>query len=70
MLRDRGTRLHAWECKSGMTYVPEWVAGLVNWGRLAAKKAGALHLVYGGNETFIRHGIRVLSWKDVGAKAM
>jgi predicted AAA+ superfamily ATPase len=68
VLRDRGTRLHAWECKSGMTYVPEWVAGLQSWGRLAAKKAGALHLVYGGNESFIRGGVRVLSWRDVGAK--
>ena len=68
VLRDRGTRLHAWECKSGMTYVPEWAAGLANWGRLAAKKAGTLHLVYGGNESFIRGGVRVLSWRDVGTK--
>ena len=68
VLRERGTRLHAWECKSGMTLVPEWAAGLTNWGHLAGKKAGTLHLVSGGDESFTRNGICVVSWRDAGVK--
>lgn len=68
VLRESGSRLHAWECKSGMTFVPEWGAGLVRWDQLAGRKAGTLHLVYGGDESFTRQGIRVVSWRDVGVK--
>jgi len=68
VLRDSGTTLQAWECKSGMTFVPEWTAGLAHWGGLAGAKAGALHLVYGGDESFLRKDISVISWSDVGVK--
>lgn len=66
LLREVGARLHAWECKSGMTYVPEWSQGLEYWKALAESKAGNLHVVYGGDETFTRKGIKVVSWQDVG----
>jgi predicted AAA+ superfamily ATPase len=66
LLREAGTRLDAWECKSGMTYVPEWSQGLTYWKALAARKAGTLHVVYGGDESFTRQGIRVVSWQDAG----
>ena len=69
VLREHGGRLRAWECKSGMTFVSEWTTGLVKWSRLAGPKAGTLHLVYGGDESFTRQGIRVISWRDVGAMA-
>ena len=65
VLREHGARLRAWECKSGMTFVPEWTAGLAKWSRLAGPKAGALHLVYGGDESFTRQGVRVMTWRDV-----
>jgi hypothetical protein len=68
VLRDGGARLAAWECKSGMTFVPEWTAGLAYWQALAGAKAGALHVVYGGGESFLRKNIHVTSWRDVGGK--
>jgi hypothetical protein len=49
-----------------MTYVPEWSRGLEYWKALAESKAGNLHVVYGGDETFTRKGIKVVSWQDVG----
>ena len=58
VVRDRGTRLDGWETKSGMTYVPEWSAELARWGRLAGKKAGTLHVVYGVHpKRFISPGL-------------
>jgi predicted AAA+ superfamily ATPase len=67
IIRDAGERLHAWECKSGMTHVPEWGQGLEYWRKLAGAKAGNLHVVYGGDESFTRKGVRFVSWQDVGA---
>jgi hypothetical protein len=68
VVRDTGPVLDAWECKSGMTYVPEWAEGLTNWSRLAGRKAGILHVVYGGSQSFVRNRTHVLSWRDVGRK--
>ncbi|MGH9383064.1 MAG: ATP-binding protein [Vicinamibacterales bacterium] len=67
VLRAHGARLRAWECKAGMTFVSDWTAGLAKWSRLAGAKAGPLHLVYGGDESFTRQGVRVMSWRDVGS---
>ncbi len=64
-LRDTGTVLDAWECKSGTTFSPDWTDGLHYWAKLAGKRAGQLHLVYGGSESFIFKDVRVLSWTDV-----
>ena len=69
VVREHGDRLDAWECKSGMTYVPEWTAALEKWRDLAGRKAGVLHLAYGGRESFTRGGIAVTSWTDIGVKA-
>ena len=69
VLREAGARFHAWECKSGMTFVAEWTAGLTYWGRLAGKKAGTLHLVYGGDDSFVRQDVHAISWRDVGLRA-
>jgi predicted AAA+ superfamily ATPase len=65
-LRDAAARLHAWECKSGRTYVPEWAHELEYWRRLAGSKAGDLYIVYGGDESFTRKGIQIVSWQDAG----
>jgi len=51
-----------------MTDVPEWEEGLTNWSRLAGRKAGILHVVYGGSQSFVRNRTHVLSWRDVGRK--
>lgn len=68
-LRDRGSRLDAWECKSGLTYNAEWTAGFDYWSRLAGARAGRLNIVYGGRESFTYRGIQVAGWADVPATA-
>jgi uncharacterized protein len=66
-LQEEATRLDAWEFKSGKTYTPEWADGLKYWAQLAGKRAGKLHIVYGGDESFARQGIEIVAWKDLGS---
>jgi uncharacterized protein len=68
LLRDKGTSLDAWECKSGMTYNPEWTQGLEYWAELAGSQVGRLNVVYGGEESVTRKGLRVTSWADVASQ--
>lgn len=68
LVEGRGGKLHPWECKSGMTFVPEWTTGLSKFVRLAGRKAGRPRLVYGGDESATRHGIDVISWRIVGTR--
>ena len=70
VLSERRTKRHAWECKSGMTFVSEWTSGLRRWRELAGSRSGGLHLVYGGDESFTRSGIDVMAWRDVGTRAL
>ena len=67
ILRVAGSKLDAWECKSGMTYVPDWFDELKYWQELAGKRAGRLHVVYGGNEGVTRLGIKGIPWSAVGS---
>jgi len=67
LLRDSGSRLDAWECKSGMTYNPEWSQGLDYWSGLGGARAGHLSIVYGGRESFTHRAVRVAGWADVPA---
>ncbi|MDR2863760.1 MAG: ATP-binding protein [Puniceicoccales bacterium] len=68
-----GGALEATEIKSGATFTPDWTTGLLKWSELARtaapqspepspEKAPALHLVYGGAETFDFKNIRIRSW--------
>ena len=66
LIEESAGRLRAWECKSGMIFVPEWTSGLEKFGHLAGQRAGRSHLVYGGDESLSRQGIDVVSWRDAG----
>lgn len=68
LLHERGGRLDAWECKSGMTVASDWTAGLAKWRQLAGSKAGRLHVVYGGDDSYRRQSVDVISWKDAGRR--
>ena len=65
ILRVAGSHLDVWECKSGMTYVPDWFEELSYWKKLAGKKAGQLHVVYGGGESVTRHGVEGIPWFSI-----
>lgn len=69
LLRDAGSRLDVWECKSGKTFNAEWLQGLDYWSGLAGTRAGCLNIVYGGRESFAHRGVQVAGWADVPATA-
>ena len=53
------------EIKSGSTYAADWAHGLRKWQALAGSECLEPALVYGGEMSFAREGLKVWSWKDV-----
>jgi predicted AAA+ superfamily ATPase len=60
---DRGNSLIAVEVKSGSTIAGDTLAGLRWWGDLSGEES--LNLVYGGDSSYTRDRISILSWKDI-----
>jgi len=67
LLREQGPVLEAIEIKSGQTLQDEQFTGLRRWTALAGQAAGPASLVYGGTETYVRSGVRVIAWRDLEA---
>lgn len=63
LIIERGENLYPIEIKSGATVASDMFAGLKWWNNLTSGQSGAL--VYGGDESYVRHGFRVLPWFDV-----
>ena len=63
---EHAGRLHGVECKSGTTYVDEWLEPARRFRRLAGAGAAAPVLLYGGENSFERADHRVQSWRDLG----
>jgi predicted AAA+ superfamily ATPase len=56
--------LRVLEIKSGQTVAADFTSGLEKWRRISGTNAPA-YLVYGGNSSTYRRGIRVLAWSDL-----
>lgn len=65
VLFESSGKLHGIEIKSGATFVPDWLKSLRAWRVLARDEVGTQTLVYGGDESYERDGVRVVSWRDV-----
>jgi hypothetical protein len=65
LVMEEDTRLLPVEVKSGSTVNDEFFSALRKWIRYAGKRARAPRLVYGGDETYERSGIRVTAWRDL-----
>jgi predicted AAA+ superfamily ATPase len=65
LLLEQATGLVGVEIKSGQTLTPDYFVGLRKWSAIAGTEAAALHLVFGGAESFRREGIEVHSWREV-----
>ena len=64
---EHAGRLHPVECKSGLTYGPDWLTPARRWRELAGMALTAPPaLVYGGEASFPRHDHHVLSWRALG----
>jgi hypothetical protein len=64
LLIDRGSKQLPVEIKSGQTVASDFFGGLDHWRGLAGTPAGAAALVYGGDQSYKRRGVSVLSWAD------
>jgi len=62
---DRGGTLVPVEIKSGQTVAGDFFSGLRKWASIAGKAGGPLHLVYGGEKSYIREGVSVHSWRTL-----
>jgi predicted AAA+ superfamily ATPase len=69
LLFEQAGRLHAVECKSGMTYAADWMTPARRWREAAGTHAAPPVLVYGGDTSFERSDHTVLSWRDLGQAA-
>jgi predicted AAA+ superfamily ATPase len=53
------------EIKSGSTYASDWSQGLKKWQALAKNSSLEPAILYGGESTFEREGLKVWGWRDV-----
>ena len=53
------------EIKSGSTYASDWSQGLKKWQALAQNSSLEPAILYGGESTFEREGLKVWGWRDV-----
>ena len=52
------------EIKSGSTFASDWVSGLNKWLKFSDVDQHAPQLVYGGDESYERNGVKVWSWRE------
>lgn len=64
LLLDRGRKQIPIEIKSGQTVALDFFADINYWRELAGEPGGPAALVYGGEDSYRRGGVSVLSWAD------
>ncbi len=62
---EEGATATAIEIKSGQTVVPDFFSGLAKWTKYAGADGSTTSLVYGGEESYERSGVSVVSWRDL-----
>lgn len=65
VLVEQSNTLLPIEIKSGQTVNLDYFSGISKWLAVVGSAAGSPHLIYGGKESHIRSGVRVLSWRDI-----
>ncbi len=66
LIVEQGSGLMPIEIKSGKTLARDSFAGLNKWCTLAGDKALKPTLVYGGSETYLHKGVKVIGWQQSG----
>lgn len=70
LIFEIGARLQPVEIKSGQTVTRDYVRAGQASGRFAGDEALPPWLIYGGNESYERSGIRVIGWRDIASAAV
>src|SRR5690625_71675 len=63
LVMETGRDLLPVEIKSGQTIASDWFKGLHRWQKMAANTRQA-QLVYGGDRSFVRSGVKCQSWRE------
>lgn len=70
VLIEHAQGLQALEIKSGGTFASDWTDGLKKWQKFAATESIQPSLVYGGTTSYVREGMHVWGWQNIGDIAM
>ena len=62
---ELGEKLLPIEIKSGQTFHAEFINGLTKWAHYAGNAAMPALLVYGGEDTMVRNGVAVHTWRNL-----
>lgn len=68
LLFEANNRLQPVEIKSGRTVTPDYIRAGQKAARIAGDEALPPWLVYGGDDSYERSGVRVLGWRYVGSQ--
>ncbi|MFB3893312.1 MAG: ATP-binding protein [Phycisphaerae bacterium] len=66
LIIEDGPNLIPVEIKSGETFASDFTAGLDYWRNLAGRNDAPAAIVYGGDDSYIRSGVAVMSWRQWG----
>jgi len=62
---EQGQRLQPVEIKSGQTVTSDYIRAGQKSARFAGEEASLPWLVYGGDEAYVRSGVRVMGWREL-----
>lgn len=63
LIIEDGVRLKSVEIKSGTTFQPEFVRGLLDWQKFSGASAADCFLIYGGTVRAQYQGIQIVEWR-------
>lgn len=66
LVAERGGKLQPIEIKSGKTVAADAFRNLSLFRKYAGARSHAPQLVYGGEGSYVREGVRVTAWRDLG----
>lgn len=67
LLIEQGGALHAMEIKSGQTVTSDYIRAAQKAGRILGDEGREPWLVHGGEDSYVRSGVRVLGWRSLPA---
>lgn len=53
------------EIKAGQTFASDYTSSLTRWTQYAGAAGGQPHVVYGGDQSYVREGVAVHAWREV-----
>lgn len=59
-------KLQPIEIKSGATFVADWLDAVQKWVSFAKEDALPPQIIYGGDAGYVRQGVQVVGWRDIG----